>query len=60
MKMPAGFNDYLNADNILGQIYKNCKLKKTSWTVGSWMCQCRVASPKIHDKSFNQSFLGKL
>lgn len=34
MKMPAGFNDYLNTDNILGQIYKNCKLKITSWTVG--------------------------
>lgn len=39
MKMPAGFNDYLNTDNILGQIYKNCKLKIASWTVGDVLVQ---------------------
>lgn len=37
MKMPAVINNYLNADNILGQIYKNCKLKITSWTVGRYV-----------------------
>lgn len=48
MKMPVGFNGYLNADNILGQLYKNCKLKITSWTVG----RCSSAISAESNKSY--------